>query len=108
MGSYCQEVDTQEIAMADLNSSGSCVCPLLIKKAPEAWKKTSNSSTSQFSFDVAKTEEIFDFLLKDKFLTLPTYHKILSREELKGREYCKYHNSYNHPTNNCWGFRNVV
>ena len=108
MGSYCQEVDTQEIAVADLSSSGSCVCPLLIKKAPETWKKTSSSNTSQFSFDVAKTEEIFDFLLKEKFLSLPTDHKIPSREELKGREYCKYHNSFNHPTNNCWGFRNVV
>ena len=46
MGSYCQEVDTQEIVVADLNSFGSYVCPLLIKKAPEAWKKTSNSGTS--------------------------------------------------------------
>ena len=78
MGSYCQEVDTQEIVVADLSSSGSCVCPLLIKKTPETWKKTSNSNTSQFSFDVAKTEEIFDFLLKEKFCLCPQITKFLS------------------------------
>ena len=80
IGSYCLEVDAQEIVMADLNNSGSCVCPLLIKKTPKAWKKTSNSSTSQFSFDVAKIEEIFYFLLKEKFMTLLTNHKIPSRK----------------------------
>ena len=28
--------------------------------------------------------------------------------ELRGKVYCKYHNSWNHTTNACWGFKNVI
>ena len=35
-------------------------------------------------------------------------HKIPITEELKGKNYYKYHNSYSHSTNACWVFKNVV
>ena len=70
MGTYCQEVKSGEIVVVDLLSVGSFICPLLVKKAPDLWKKSQTSNT----FDVTKTEEIFDFLLKEKFITFPLDH----------------------------------
>ena len=72
MGTYCQEVNFEEIAIANLPSTGSFICPLLVKKALDLWKKSQTSNTQvEYTFDVAKIEEIFDFLLKEKFITFP-------------------------------------
>ena len=72
MGTYCQEINFEEIAVADLPSTGSFIYPLLVKKVPNLWKKSQTSNLQeQYTFDVAKTEEIFDFLLKKKFITFP-------------------------------------
>ena len=57
---------------------------------------------------MAKTEEILYFLVKEKFITFPKNHLIPSKDELRGKTYCKYRNSWNHTTNACWGFRNVI
>ena len=46
--------------------------------------------------------------MKEKFITFPKDHRILSNDELRGKAYCKYHNSWNHTTNACWGFINVI
>ena len=54
------------------------------------------------------TKEIFDFLVKEKFITFPKDHQIPNKDELRGKAYCKYHNSWNHTTNACWGFKNVI
>ena len=32
MGTYCHEVNSEEITVADLPSTGSFICPLLVKK----------------------------------------------------------------------------
>ena len=109
MGTYFQEVSNAEVAVANPVVTGSCIYPLLEKKIPEAWKKPQGSnSQNQYNFEVSKTKQIFDFLLKEDFIKLPPDHKIPSKEELKGKDYCKYHNSFNHSTNTCWVFRNVV
>ena len=72
MGTYCQEVNFEEIAIANLPSTSSFICPLLVKKALDLWKKSQTSNTQvEYTFDVAKIEEIFDFLLKEKFITFP-------------------------------------
>ena len=39
MGTYCQEVNYKEIVVEDLLSTGSFICPLLVKKTPYLWKK---------------------------------------------------------------------
>ena len=77
MGTYCLEVNYKEIAIAKLLSTCSFVCPLLVKKSPDLWKKSQNSNTQvQYTFDEAKNEEIFDFLLKEKFITFPHDHQL--------------------------------
>ena len=40
IGTYCQEVNYEETVVADLLSIGSFICPLLVKKAFELWKKS--------------------------------------------------------------------
>ena len=54
-----------------------------------------------FDFDVAKAEQIFDLLLKEKQLKLPENHKLPSVQELQGRLYCKWRHSFTHATNDC-------
>ena len=55
-----------------------------------------------------KTKEIFDFLLKEKFIIFLQDHQFPIKEELRGKIYCRYHNSWNHGTNSCWSFRNII
>ena len=60
MGTYWQEVNSKEIVVADLSSVGSFICPLLVKKALDLWKKSQTSNTqAQYTFDATKIEEIF-------------------------------------------------
>ncbi|XP_073025118.1 uncharacterized protein [Primulina eburnea] len=108
LGSYYQEVE--DVALAEIRSAGSCTIPLLKKKPAEPEKKNSFQlpKDMQYTFDVSKTEEVFDFLVKEKFITFPPDHRMPLTEELKGREYCKYHNSYNHATKSCWALENIL
>ena len=46
--------------------------------------------------------------MKEKFVTFPQDHQLPSKDELRGKVYCKYHNSWNHSIKYCWGFRNVI
>ena len=72
MGTYCQEINYEEITVADLPSTCFFICPLLVKKASDLWKKSHTSNTQiQYTFDVPKTKKIFDFLLKEKFIMFP-------------------------------------
>ncbi|XP_059635863.1 uncharacterized protein LOC132278050 [Cornus florida] len=41
-------------------------------------------------------------------ISLPKGHKIPSVSDLKGNEYCKYHNSWNHATNDCTVLQGVL
>ena len=69
MGTYYQEVHNHEVAIADLTTQGSCVCPMLVRKMLDLWKKThATSAQPQYTFEVSKTEEIFYFLVKEKFI----------------------------------------
>jgi len=60
---------------------------------------------STYDFDIKKADKIFDLLLEKKQLRLPANHVIPSTGELKGKEYCKFHNATNHNTNECRIFR---
>ncbi|KAK1685694.1 hypothetical protein QYE76_046542 [Lolium multiflorum] len=55
-----------------------------------------------FDFDVTKTEQIFDLLLTEKQIKVPEGHKIPTVQELNGKPYCKWHNTFSHTTND-WG-----
>ena len=76
MGTYCQEVN-QEFAVAYLSATGTFTCPLLVEKTLDVWKKAQIVDTRvQYTFKVAKTEEIFDFLVKEN--SLPSLQTIES------------------------------
>ena len=80
--------------MANLSATGTFTCPLLVENTPNVWKKAQIVDTQvQYTFEVVKTEEIFDFLVKEKFITLPKDHWIPSKDELRGKAFYKYHNS---------------
>ena len=53
------------------------------------------------SIEVVKTKEIFDFLVNEKFISFPKDHWIPIKDELRGKTYCNYHNSWNDTTNAC-------
>ena len=51
-----------------------------------------SNTQAQYTFDVAKTEE---FLMK-KLITFPQDHQFPIKEDLRGKVYCTYRNSWNH------------
>ncbi|CAL9018137.1 unnamed protein product [Prunus brigantina] len=59
-----------------------------------------------YSFDLTKVDALFDEMLLQKAIETP--HKLPKLEELKGRQYCRWHNSWNHSTNSCVVFRDVI
>ena len=49
------------------------------------WKKVQIVGTQvQYTFKVVKTEKIFVFLVKEKFITYPKDHRIPNKDELRG------------------------
>jgi hypothetical protein len=60
----------------------------------------------KFTFDVSKCDHIFDELLKSGNIKFT--HTIPPLEELKRRQYCKFHNSFSHDINDCNVFRRHV
>nr|AAQ56390.1 putative gag-pol precursor [Oryza sativa Japonica Group] len=73
-----------------------------------ATPRKDRQSEVKYSFDVAKCDKIFDYLLQEKQIRLPKGHIIPSQEELKCRAYCKWHDSHSHSTNDCNVFRRQV
>ena len=72
--------------MAGLSAIGTFTCPLLVEKTSDVWKKAQIIDTQgQYTFEVVKTEEIFDFLVKEKFITFLKDHQILNKDELRER-----------------------
>jgi hypothetical protein len=67
-----------------------------LKTASKSWQ-----DEMCYTFDVAKCDRTFDYLLQEKQIKLSSNHAILSPEQLKKHAYCKYHNSYSHATNDC-------
>ncbi|KAM0975794.1 hypothetical protein ACFX2I_018644 [Malus domestica] len=61
-----------------------------------------------YNFDITKVDAIFDQLLLTKIVKLRPWHNIPKADDLKGKTYCKYHNSNKHMTNNCVVFRNAI
>jgi hypothetical protein len=53
----------------------------------------------KFTFNIAKCDKIFDELLKHGNIKLSRTIPLV--EELKGRVYCKWHDSFLHNTNDC-------
>jgi hypothetical protein len=47
-------------------------------------------------------------LLKEKQLKFPEGHKLPTAQELKGRSYCKWHDSFTHGTSDCKELRRQI
>jgi hypothetical protein len=60
----------------------------------------------KFTFNIAKCDKIFDELLKHGNIKL--LHIIPLVEELKGRVYYKWHDSFLNNTNDCVAFRQQI
>jgi hypothetical protein len=61
-----------------------------------------------FDFDIGKVEQIFDLLLKEKQLKFSEGYKPPTTQELKGRLYCKWHDSFTHNTSDCKELRRQI
>ncbi|KAL2480328.1 Uncharacterized protein Adt_33294 [Abeliophyllum distichum] len=103
--------DQTEICLAELVKGDSYVCPLAINSGSmvknEPMRDTSKK-TRVFSFDITKADTIFDRLYKDKQIKLSDKHKLPNPEQIKDKNYCKWHNAWSHTTNNCLVFRHVL
>jgi hypothetical protein len=65
----------------------------------------SRQDEMSYTFDIAKCDRIFDYLLQEKQIKLPSGHVIPLSKQLKKHAYCKWHNSYSYATNDCNVFR---
>ena len=107
-GTYYQD-SNYEIDLAEYVGQGPFVCEVLQKKQIQAQESNKPASPLRvYSFDVEKADEIFDILYKANQLRLIGRHRFPSKEELKGKDYCKWHSTYTHATKSCVTFRNVV
>ncbi|BFG30042.1 hypothetical protein CerSpe_163160 [Prunus speciosa] len=109
-GSEEREVTVAE--MAKLKHPISCKAftkpPKDQKPPPFTGEFVPNKPTQNkvYSFDLTKVDALFDEMLAQKAIETP--HKLPKLEELKGREYCRWHNSWNHSTNSCVVFTDVI
>ncbi|XP_059658949.1 uncharacterized protein LOC132305302 [Cornus florida] len=105
-----------EVNVAELNIKKAYTCEALTKpksatanlQAASGSKWKGADSSRSYSFDISKAEKIFDLLMADKQLIFTAGYKMSSASEIAEKEYCKFHNSWKHSTNNCVIFRNIV
>ncbi|KAH7837372.1 hypothetical protein Vadar_013101 [Vaccinium darrowii] len=102
--------DNPKVAVAEIVNRKPYACKAFVKVEPTKAQGSmaSPKTTRAYTFDITKAEDIFDQLMADKLLRFSVGHKIPSPAEIKGKEYCKYHNSWNHTTVNCIIFRNAI
>ncbi|XP_051132660.1 uncharacterized protein LOC127252511 [Andrographis paniculata] len=62
----------------------------------------------QPTFDASKVDEIFDIMLEDGQIRIPKGQRLVTNEEINGRPYCKWHNSFTHHTDQCTHFRKKI
>ncbi|KAK1614746.1 hypothetical protein QYE76_020263 [Lolium multiflorum] len=91
--------EDQEVAVAEWTRGAKPVSCKWVKQPGPA---------KGFDFDLSKTEQIFDLLLKEKQLKLPEGHKIPTLQEMNGRPYCKWHHTFTHATNDCKVLRGQI
>jgi hypothetical protein len=59
-------------------------------------------------FDITKDNKIFNLLLQEKHLSLPSNHILPSSKDLKKKKWCKWHNTPSHHTNHCRVFKQQI
>ena len=59
------------------------------------------------SYDVTKSDKLFDFLLERGQIKLPANHVMLPPDQLKNKKFYKFHNATSHSTNECKILKNI-
>ncbi|KAM2998354.1 hypothetical protein FF2_040018 [Malus domestica] len=109
----CEESQYVSVDAAEIVIDKPYVCKALTQinskevKTRSATEETTKTS-KVYTFDITKAEVICDQLLSAKIIKLRPGHNIPKVEELKGKTYCKYHNSTKHATNNCVIFHDDI
>jgi hypothetical protein len=62
----------------------------------------------KYTFDLTLCDDIFDILLWYNIIKLSGHKVIPSLQDLEGRVYCKWHNSFDHSISNCNAFHLVI
>jgi hypothetical protein len=107
-GTYYQDPN-YDIDLAEYVGQGPFVCEALDKKQVQAQESNKPaSSLKAYFFDKERVDAIFDILYNAKQLRILGRHRFPSKEELKGRDYCKWHSTYTHDIKSCVTFKNVV
>lgn len=52
-------------------------------------KKNKEDTKRQYTFDVSKADDIFNYLMQVKFIKFMDNKKGLSEQEIKGKDFCK-------------------
>ncbi|RYR59238.1 hypothetical protein Ahy_A05g025081 [Arachis hypogaea] len=110
---YKSLVRKEKVSYIEIESSKRATPPFVcasLEKVPNIDKvsETMYKGGKKYSFDISKSEQIFDVLLKDKQLVLPEEKTLHSIKDLKGKPFCKFHQATSHSTNNCVPFRNLI
>ncbi|XP_020411117.1 uncharacterized protein LOC109946773 [Prunus persica] len=109
------ESEEREIAVAEMAKLKHPISCKALTKPPKDHKPPSfirgfvpNKPTQNkvYSFDLTKVDALFDEMLLQK--AIETSHRLPKPDELKGRQYCRWHNSWNHSTNSCVVFKDVI
>lgn len=65
--------------------------PFMCKELTKADLKSTTREPKSYTFELKKGDAIFDQLLAERLIKLPTGHKIPKAEDLKGKTLYKYH-----------------
>ena len=76
-------------------------------KNPEE-PKSEKYSSNTYSYDVTKSDEIFDLLVNEGIIVVPKGLEMPPIEQQKRRVFCKFHGYLGHNTSRCFSFRDSV
>src|ERR1044072_6906733 len=100
-----------KLISAELKQAPPYSCKLLVPtKGKEIIEneKSDKFPKKVYTFDVTKYDEIFDLLVKDGQLIVPSNVKLPPLDQRKKRGFCKYHSFLGHKTSQCFLFRDLI
>ncbi|XP_050888874.1 uncharacterized protein LOC127094047 [Lathyrus oleraceus] len=103
--------DENEIDLAELKQGPPYACKVLAPsngKNPIEPENNDKFPKKTYTFDVTKYDEIFDLLVKDGQMIVPSGAKVPPLEQRKKIRFCKYHSFLGHKTSQCFLFRDLV
>ncbi|XP_050916120.1 uncharacterized protein LOC127131233 [Lathyrus oleraceus] len=105
------DFDENEIDLAELKQGSPYACKFLSPsngKNPIEPEKNDKFPKKTYTFDVTKCDEIFDLLVKDAHMIVPSGAKVPPLEQRNKRGFCKYHGFLGHKTSQCFLLRDFV